>query len=38
MRSLSPTLALTLFYVLVGFVSGCGLAQFKIPGYVRCPS
>jgi hypothetical protein len=33
MRSLSPTLALTLFYVLVGFVSGCGLAQFGIPGY-----
>ena len=33
MRSLSPTLALTLFYVLVGFVSGCGLAQYKIPGY-----
>jgi hypothetical protein len=33
MRSLSPTLALTLFYALVGFVSGCGLAQFRIPGY-----
>jgi hypothetical protein len=30
---LSPTLALTLFYALVGFVSGCGLAQFRIPGY-----
>jgi len=33
MRSLSPTLALTLFYALVGFVSGCGFAQFRIPGY-----
>jgi hypothetical protein len=33
MRLLSPTLALTLFYALVGFVSGCGLAQFRIPGY-----
>ena len=33
MRSLSPTRALTLFYALVGFVSGCGLAQFRIPGY-----
>ncbi len=28
-----PTLALTWFYALVGFVSGCGLAQFRIPGY-----
>jgi hypothetical protein len=33
MTSLSPTRALTLFYALVGFVSGCGLAQFRIPGY-----
>src|ERR1700730_1023153 len=33
MRSLSPTLALTLFCALVGFVSGCGLAQYRIPGY-----
>jgi hypothetical protein len=33
MRSLSPTLALTLFYALVGFVSGCGWAHFRIPGY-----
>jgi hypothetical protein len=33
MRPLSPTLALTLFYALVGFVSGCGLAQFRIPGF-----
>ena len=33
MRSLSPTSALTLFYALVGFVSGCGLAEFRIPGY-----
>jgi hypothetical protein len=33
MRSLSPTLALTLFCALVGFVSGCGLAQFRIAGY-----
>ena len=33
MRSLSPTRALTLSYALVGFVSGCGLAQFRIPGY-----
>ena len=33
MRSLSPTLALTLFYAIVGFVSGCGVAQFRIPGY-----
>ena len=33
MRSLSPTRALTLVYALVGFVSGCGLAQFRIPGY-----
>jgi hypothetical protein len=33
MRRLSPTLALTLFYALVGFVSGCGLAQFRIPGF-----
>jgi hypothetical protein len=33
MRALSPTLALTLFYALVGFASGCGLAQFRIPGY-----
>jgi hypothetical protein len=33
MRTLSPTRALTLFYALVGFVSGCGLAQFRIPGY-----
>jgi hypothetical protein len=30
---LSPTLALTLFCALVGFASGCGLAQFRIPGY-----
>ena len=33
MMSLSPTRALTLFYALVGFASGCGLAQFRIPGY-----
>ena len=33
MRSVSPTLALALFYALVGFVSGCGLAQFRIAGY-----
>ena len=33
MKPLSPTLALTLFCVLVGFVSGCGLAQFRIPVY-----
>jgi hypothetical protein len=33
MRSLSPTRALTLVYALVGFVSGCGLAQFRIPRY-----
>jgi hypothetical protein len=33
MRSLSPTLTLTVFYALVGFVSGCGLTQFRIPGY-----
>ena len=26
-------MTLTLFYALVGFVSGCGLAQFRIPGY-----
>jgi hypothetical protein len=30
---LSPTRKLTLFSALVGFVSGCGLAQFRIPGY-----
>lgn len=30
---MSPTVALTLFYASVGFVSGCGLAQFGIPGY-----
>jgi hypothetical protein len=30
---MSPTVALTLFYASVGFVSGCGLAQFRIPGY-----
>jgi hypothetical protein len=30
---LSPTRTLTLFYALVGFASGCGLAQFRIPGY-----
>jgi hypothetical protein len=29
----SPTPALALFCALVGFASGCGLAQFKIPGY-----
>ena len=29
----SPTVALTLFYALVGFASGCGVAQFRIPGY-----
>ena len=29
----SPTLALTRFCALVGFTSGCGLAEFKIPGY-----
>ena len=33
MRSVSPTLALALFYALVGFVSGCGLAQFRTAGY-----
>jgi hypothetical protein len=33
MRSVSPTLALALFYALVGFVSGCGLARFGIAGY-----
>jgi hypothetical protein len=33
MKSLSPTLALALAYALIGFVSGCGLAQFRIPGY-----
>jgi len=33
MRSVSPTLALAVFYALVGFVSGCGLAQFRIAGY-----
>ena len=33
MRSGSPTWALALFYALVGFVSGCGLAQYRIPGY-----
>jgi hypothetical protein len=33
MRSSRPTLALTVFCALVGFVSGCGMAQFKIPGY-----
>lgn len=31
--SRSPTLTLTLFITLVGFTTGCGLAQFKIPGY-----
>jgi len=33
MRPLSPTLTLALCYALVGFVSGCGLAQFRIPGF-----
>jgi hypothetical protein len=33
MRPLSPTRMLTLFYALVGFVSGCGLAHFRIPGF-----
>ena len=33
MRPLSPTQTLTLFYALVGFVSGCGVAQFRIPGF-----
>jgi hypothetical protein len=28
-----PALALTIFCALVGFVSGFGLGQFKIPGY-----
>jgi hypothetical protein len=32
-KQLTPTLALTLFYALVGFVSGCGVAQFRIPGF-----
>jgi hypothetical protein len=33
MRLVSPTSTLALFYALVGFVSGCGLAQFRIAGY-----
>jgi hypothetical protein len=33
MRPPSRTLTLALFYALVGFVSGCGLAQFRIPGF-----
>jgi hypothetical protein len=33
MRSVSPTLTLALFYALVGFVTGCGLSQFRIVGY-----
>jgi hypothetical protein len=33
MRPLTPTVALTLFFTLVGFVSGCGSAQFRIPGF-----
>ena len=33
MKAPSPTRAVTLFYALVGFASGCGLAQFRIPGY-----
>ena len=33
MKPLSPTQMLALFYALVGFASGCGLAQFRIPGF-----
>jgi hypothetical protein len=33
MRMHSPTLAVTLFYALVGFATGCGIAQFRIPVY-----
>lgn len=33
MSARSPTVALTLFCALTGFASGCGLAQFRIPGY-----
>src|SRR5277367_6136634 len=33
MKPLRPALVLTMFYALVGFVSGCGLAQFRLPGY-----
>lgn len=33
LKQFSPTQKLVLFYVLVGFVSGCGLAEFKIPGF-----
>ena len=32
MRSLRPTPTLALSFASVGFVSGCGLAQFRIPG------
>lgn len=33
MNRFSPTQKLVFFYALVGFVSGCGIAQFKIPGF-----
>jgi hypothetical protein len=33
MMATSPTLALTLFCAMAGFASGCGIAQFRIPGY-----
>ena len=33
MKQPRPTLALALFGASVGFVSGCGLAQFRIPGF-----
>lgn len=33
MNRFSPTQKLVLFYALVGFVSGCGIAQFKITGF-----
>jgi hypothetical protein len=32
-KRFSPIQKLVLFYALVGFVSGCGLARFKIPGF-----
>lgn len=33
MKPPRPTLALALFCVSVGFVSGCGLAHFRLPGF-----
>jgi hypothetical protein len=33
MYTARPTTALTVVFAVVGFITGCGMAQFRIPGY-----